>query len=60
MKYRDARLLSEGDKVTRKVDGASLLIKEVECFGQYKTVKLVCNTDDGLRVIIFNEELNNV
>lgn len=42
MKYRDAKNLHNGDQVIRKSDGAVLLVKEVEVYGQYKTVKLNC------------------
>ncbi len=43
MRYRDARLLKEGDEITRKSDGASLIVLEAQAFGQYKTVKIVCH-----------------
>ena len=42
MNYREARLLKSGDEVVRKEDKALMIIHEVNAYGQYKTVKLVC------------------
>jgi hypothetical protein len=57
MKYRDARLLHNEDQVIRKEDKLALIVKEVECFGQYKTVKLGCVTESGTRIVVFNDEI---
>jgi hypothetical protein len=46
MRYRDARLLKEGDEVVRKDDNATMILSEVQVFGQYKKVKLVCYLKD--------------
>lgn len=56
MRYRDAKKLHNGDQVTRKEDGAILLIKEVEVFGQYKKVKFTCDID-GTRVSVYHDEV---
>ena len=42
MKYRDARLLLEGDVVVRKIDKRSLTVSGIEAYGQFKTVKIIC------------------
>ncbi len=57
MRYRDARLLHNEDQVTRKRDKALLVIKEVECYGQHKVVKLGCVTEDNCWVTVFNDEI---
>jgi hypothetical protein len=57
MRYRDARLLHNEDEVIRKSDKVVLIVKEVECFGQYKKVKLACVTQDNTRVIVYNDEI---
>ena len=56
MKYRDAKKLQNGDEVKRKSDGAILLIKEVEVFGQYKKVRFTCDIS-GTRVIVYHDEV---
>jgi hypothetical protein len=60
MRYRDAKLLCEGDEVVRKDDKTSFIVKEVEVFGQYKKVKLKClakDLPDTGYVYLFHEEL---
>lgn len=56
MRYRDAKKLQNGDEVKRKSDGAILLIKEVEVFGQYKKVRFTCDLT-GSRVIVYHDEV---
>lgn len=56
MKYRDAKKLQSGDEVKRKSDGAILLIKEVEVFGQYKKVRFTCDIS-GTRVVVYHDEV---
>lgn len=52
MKYRDAKNLQKGDKVTRK-DGKILTVESIELYGQFKKVKVNCQEN----VSVFNEEI---
>ena len=57
MKYRDAKLLKEGDFIARKNDPNVLLkIISIEIFGQYKKVKVTC-IEAGAHVSFVNEEI---
>lgn len=42
MKYRDARLLKEGDTVVSKVDGLTYHVKNIEVYGSVKTIRVNC------------------
>lgn len=57
MKYRDAKDLHNGDQVIRKDDKVSLIVQEVQVFGQYKKVILHCVTEHNARISIYNEEV---
>lgn len=61
MKYRDAKNLQNGDEVIRKVDQVSLIISDIEVYGQYKKVRLNCiqhvEGSGGLRVSLFHDEV---
>lgn len=56
MRYRDARLLHNGDQVIRKSDKVPMMVESVELFGQYKKVKLNCLIGDTL-VVVYNDEV---
>ncbi len=56
MKYRDARLLKEGDVVHRKDDNALLIVESIEAFGQYRKVKVHCRLGE-VKLVLYNEEL---
>ncbi len=57
MKYRDARLLKAGDQVTRKSDNQQFVIDNVELYGQFKTVKIICTSVYGVKETLYNEEI---
>ena len=57
MKYRDARLLSEGDSVIRKEDKQKLTVKNTECYGLFKTVKIICLDSNNKLTSLFNDEV---
>jgi len=57
MKYREAKDLQNGDQVIRKDDKVSLVVQEVQIFGQYKKVLLHCVTEHNARVSLYNEEV---
>jgi hypothetical protein len=61
MKYRDAKKLHNEDQVIRKENGATLIVKSVEVFGQYKKVKLSCvewkENGTGAYVSLFHDEI---
>jgi len=42
MKYRDAKLLHNGDEITCKADGIVYQVIDIQVFGQYKKVKINC------------------
>lgn len=56
MRYRDAKKLHNGDQVTRKFDQQTLTVSNVEVFGQYKRVKIVC-LEGGTLVELFHDEV---
>lgn len=56
MRYRDAKKLHNGDQVTRKFDQQVLTVNNIEVFGQYKRVKLVCLEGNSL-VELFHDEV---
>jgi len=58
MRYRDAKDLRSGDQVKRKIDGAFLIVKEKEVFGQYKIVLLHCVDLDNEGVALYNNEID--
>lgn len=43
MRYRDARLLKEGDTVVTKETGVAYTVKTTEVYGNVKTVRVNCN-----------------
>jgi hypothetical protein len=47
MRYRDAKLLKEGNEVVRSSDKSVMVVKEAFVFGQYKTVKIGCFIKDN-------------
>ena len=57
MKYRDARLLSEGDSVTVKKDKQTLKVQSIECYGQFKTVKIFCLDVNNKLISFLNDEV---
>lgn len=58
MRYRDARLLQNGQEVIRKVDQVVITITSIEAFGQYKKVKIAGTDPIGTKVYLFNEEVD--
>ena len=58
MRYREAKLLHNGDEVILKSDKTILLVKSLEVFGQYKKVKLNCVNDSGRAYSVYNDEIN--
>lgn len=57
MKYRDARLLKQGDQIIRKIDQAKLTIEAVVLFGQYKEAIFTCIDLNGKKVELYNYEV---
>jgi hypothetical protein len=57
MRYRDARLLSEGDSVIRKQDKQVLTVQDIECYGQHKTVKINCLDINNKNISVLNDEI---
>jgi hypothetical protein len=45
MRYRDARLLKEGDTVVSKFTGAIYLVQSVEIYGKERPIRINCNYD---------------
>lgn len=43
MRYRDARLLKEGDTVVAKETGVAYTVKDIEVYGSVKTIRVNCN-----------------
>ena len=63
MKYRDARLLKEGDEIIRKEDNAAMIISEAQAFGQYRTVKLICylkSDEQKNKLTYYNDDVSAV
>jgi hypothetical protein len=56
MRYRDAKKLHNGDEVIRKSDKVSMIVNSVECYGQYKKVKINCIINGSL-TSIYNDEV---
>lgn len=56
MKYREAKGLNIGDEIFRKEDNLSLIVKDIEVYGQFKKVKINC-IFDGIYISIFNDEV---
>lgn len=42
MRYRDARLLTQGDTVTNKYNDTVYHVKDIEVYGSIKTVRVNC------------------
>lgn len=42
MRYRDARLLKEGDRVTTKETDTTYIVSTIEVYGNVKTVRVNC------------------
>lgn len=57
MKYRDARLLASGDEIIRKEDNLILKVESIECYGQFKTVKINAIAIAGNLISLFNDEI---
>jgi hypothetical protein len=47
MRYRDARLLKQGDKVTSKESSVQYFVKNIEVYGNVKMIRINCVTEDG-------------
>jgi hypothetical protein len=61
MRYREAKLLKEGQEVIRTSDKAVLVVKEAFVFGQYKTVKIGCFIKDDEKspyIYLINNEID--
>lgn len=57
MKYRDAKLLHNGDQVIRKYDDIAFIVNSIEVFGQYKKVKINCIGENNSYETLYNDEV---
>jgi hypothetical protein len=57
MKYRDARLLHEGDQVTRKTDDQVLTILSLEIYGSVKVVRFNVVNEHNVSTFVYNDEV---
>lgn len=57
MRYRDARLLHEGDEVIRKSNNGVYTIKSLEIYGQNKVVRLNCVDLNNALVTLYHDEV---
>lgn len=64
MQYRIAKHLSHGDEIIRKEDQKVFIVNSIECYGQYKKVKISAySIEDGLvdvhLISLYNEEIED-
>lgn len=57
MKYRDARLLHEGDQIIRKDDDQVLTIKSLEIYGNVKVVRFNVVNEHSVSTFVYNDEV---
>lgn len=57
MRYRQARLLHNGDQVIRKTDDNPLTVNAIEVFGNVKIVKLYCIDQNNALINLFHDEV---
>lgn len=57
MKYRDARLLHEGDQVIRKADDEVLMVKSLEIYGNVKVVRFNVVNTENVSTFVYNDEV---
>ncbi len=61
MRYRDAKVLHNGDEVIRKEDKVSIRVQDIEVYGQYKKVRIngIIHVEGtgGARVSLFHDEV---
>ena len=60
MKYRDARLLKQGDQIIRKSDQVKLTIESIVLVGQYKEAIFTCIDLNGKKIELYNHEVELV
>lgn len=58
MRYREAKNLESGDQVIRKSDKTNLIVKSLEILGQFKLVRIHCETMDGEKISVYNSEID--
>lgn len=57
MRYREAKNLQSGDQVLKKSDKAKLIVQSLEIFGQFKLVRIHCETMSGDKISLYNSEI---
>jgi len=60
MRYREARLLKEGDEVIRKEDQVVMIVLDAQAFGQYKKVMLTCHLKEDeskKKLVYYNDSI---
>lgn len=57
MKYRDARLLKQGNVVVSKENGNSYFVSSIEVYGNVKKVRINCFNTPHVDIHFLNDEL---
>lgn len=57
MRYREAKNLESGNQVIRKSDKTKLIVKSLEILGQFKLVRVHCETVGGEKISLYNSEI---
>jgi len=57
MKYRDARVLKQGDVVVSKETGGSYFVSSIEVYGNVKKVRVNCFNTPLPDISFLNDEL---
>lgn len=58
MKYREAKLLKEGDQIIRKSDQVKFTIDSIALIGQYKEAIFTCTDLNGKKIELYNHEVD--
>lgn len=59
MRYRDARLLKEGDKVVTKETNITYMVRNVEVYGSERPIRVNVVSDSGEKLAFFHTELKD-
>jgi hypothetical protein len=57
VKYRDARLLKQGDVVVSKESGNSYFVNSIEAYGNVKVVRINCFNTPHPDISFLNDEV---
>jgi hypothetical protein len=60
MKYRDAKLLKEGNVVTSKETGNSYFVSSIEVYGNIKRVRINCFNTPLPDISFLNDEVDSI